>query len=342
MNDYEALFKAVAFFSFKYGKIDWIESHNEWWLLSDSKLRKDFNITTGIQYPDVMRYKAKSVMKQYFKDAGIPVARHHLIIEKYDCLEFIKEVGYPVFVKPNIGVGSNYSYKIDDEASLDVFLAKPRNEVYIMEEFIEGTTVSYDGIADSNSNVAFESSNVFPMPNYLVVNNHGDDLYYTDPYVPSDLSDYGRRVIKSFGVKHRIFHLEFFRLGRDYPHLGKKGELVALEVNMRPAGGYTPEMISVASGISIYDAWAKVIATDNLALNATYDKFYVGAPARRNEGKYRHTHEEILNSFSSSIFMHGKYPPIIADGMGDYFYMAKFKQEADIYRFFDFVLERIA
>jgi hypothetical protein len=39
MNDYAAMFKAVAFLSFKYGKIDWIESHNEWWLLSDAKLQ---------------------------------------------------------------------------------------------------------------------------------------------------------------------------------------------------------------------------------------------------------------------------------------------------------------
>lgn len=29
MEDYSQMFKAVAFFSFKYGKIDWIESNNE-------------------------------------------------------------------------------------------------------------------------------------------------------------------------------------------------------------------------------------------------------------------------------------------------------------------------
>ena len=41
MEDYEQMFKAVAFLSYKYGKIDWIESNNEYWLEQDAKLRED-------------------------------------------------------------------------------------------------------------------------------------------------------------------------------------------------------------------------------------------------------------------------------------------------------------
>ncbi|MGO2685746.1 MAG: ATP-grasp domain-containing protein, partial [Enterococcus italicus] len=44
MEDYEQVYKAVAFFAFKYGKIDRIESHNEHWLALDAKLRQDFNV----------------------------------------------------------------------------------------------------------------------------------------------------------------------------------------------------------------------------------------------------------------------------------------------------------
>ena len=32
MEDYDQMLRAVAFFTFKYGKIDWIESNNEYWL----------------------------------------------------------------------------------------------------------------------------------------------------------------------------------------------------------------------------------------------------------------------------------------------------------------------
>ncbi|MDY3893769.1 MAG: hypothetical protein SOZ21_04735, partial [Candidatus Cryptobacteroides sp.] len=48
LESYDEVFRAVAYFSFKYGKIDWLESNNEYWLEQDSRLRKDFNITTGI------------------------------------------------------------------------------------------------------------------------------------------------------------------------------------------------------------------------------------------------------------------------------------------------------
>ena len=48
LEDYDAVFRAVAFFSFKYGKIDWLESNNEHWLANDARLRRDFNITRSL------------------------------------------------------------------------------------------------------------------------------------------------------------------------------------------------------------------------------------------------------------------------------------------------------
>ena len=49
LADYNQLFRAVAYYSYKYGKIDWLESNNEFWLEQDARLRTDFNITTGVQ-----------------------------------------------------------------------------------------------------------------------------------------------------------------------------------------------------------------------------------------------------------------------------------------------------
>ena len=57
LKNYEEVFKAVAFFSFKYGKIDWIESNNEFWLETDAKLRTDFHVTTGEQFENIKRIK---------------------------------------------------------------------------------------------------------------------------------------------------------------------------------------------------------------------------------------------------------------------------------------------
>ena len=77
LENYDEVFRAVAFFSFKYGKIDWLESNNEYWLEQDAKLRTDFNITTGVQADAIGAFKSKSAMKPFYAKAGVPSARHH-------------------------------------------------------------------------------------------------------------------------------------------------------------------------------------------------------------------------------------------------------------------------
>ena len=88
------------------------------------------------------------------------------------------------------------------------------------------------------------------------MNSLGDLSYWTQKTVPEELRDVGFRTIKAFGAKSRFFHCEFFRLNEDKEGLGQKGDYVALEVNMRPAGGYTPDLINYANSVDCYQIWA--------------------------------------------------------------------------------------
>ena len=112
LEDYDQVLRAVGFFVFKYGKIDWIESLNEYWLEQDARLRTDFNVTTGIQADRIGFIKEKSLMKQLYIEAGIPTARQHFVSTPEAGREFISLVGYPVIVKPNIGVGAHDTWKL--------------------------------------------------------------------------------------------------------------------------------------------------------------------------------------------------------------------------------------
>ena len=75
LDDYEQMVRAVGFFTFKYGKIDWIESNNEFWLEQEARLRTDIHVTTGEQYDHIDRIKNKSAMKAYYAKAGVQTAR---------------------------------------------------------------------------------------------------------------------------------------------------------------------------------------------------------------------------------------------------------------------------
>ena len=75
LENYDEVLKAVGYFTFKYGKIDWLESNNEYWLEQDAKLRTDFNITTGIKTDKIHNIKEKSAMKSSYEKGGISMSK---------------------------------------------------------------------------------------------------------------------------------------------------------------------------------------------------------------------------------------------------------------------------
>lgn len=64
LGNYDEVFRAVAFFSFKYGKVDWVESNNEHWLAQDARLREDFNVRTGPLPAQVATWQSKAAQKR--------------------------------------------------------------------------------------------------------------------------------------------------------------------------------------------------------------------------------------------------------------------------------------
>ena len=124
LENYDEVYRAVAFFTFKYGRIDWLESNNEYWLERDAALRTDFHITSGFQTSDMPRIKYKSKMKESYIAAGVPVARYHIVSTLAEARAFIKEVGYPVIVKPDNGCGAEATYKLRNFTELKEFYAE--------------------------------------------------------------------------------------------------------------------------------------------------------------------------------------------------------------------------
>ncbi|MBQ9825103.1 MAG: ATP-grasp domain-containing protein, partial [Solobacterium sp.] len=208
MMDYDQMYRAVAWFAHKYGKIDWLESNNEFWLEQDARLRTDFNITSGDNSEAVMRFKRKSNMKAYYHKANVPVARYHLTTTYEEGKKFVDEVGYPVIVKPDGGVGASATWKISNDEQLADFYTKDLGTQYIMEEFVPGYIVSFDGIADQNNNIIFKTSHTFPEPIMDIVNSKEECYYWSERVIPEDLDKMGTAVIKSFDIRGRFFHTE--------------------------------------------------------------------------------------------------------------------------------------
>ncbi|MBP5279027.1 MAG: ATP-grasp domain-containing protein [Erysipelotrichaceae bacterium] len=327
LENYDEVFRAVAYYSYKYGKIDWLETNNEYWLERDACLRNDFNINTGFHIEDMEKVKYKSKMKENYLKAGIPVARYHMVDNYDDCLKFIKEVGYPVVVKPDNGVGANDTYKIKDEEGLKHFFENKYDVEYIMEEFIDGEVQTYDAIINSKGEALFESGNVTVTSLMDTVSLNLNSCFYERSVLPEDLLDAGRRTVKAFNVRSRMVHFEFFRLKSDQ-HIGKKGDIVALEVNMRPSGGIAPTMKNYANGTDVYKIWADMIAFDHTDKGKDYEKVCCFA-SRRYGLNFKLSYDEVREKYHDVIIEEGPVEAALTGAMADYVFLGLFDTEEE-------------
>jgi len=341
LEDYDQAFRAVAFFSFKYGKIDWIESNNEYWLGLDARLRTDFHVTTGVQENEIEFLKEKRLMKVRYAEGKIPTARQHVVSTLESAREFIEKTGYPVIVKPNIGVGAADTYTLHSDEELEQFYGALPSIPYVMEEFITGDIRSYDAIVDSNGDPLFESMTVWPPSIADIVLTQSDLAYYVAAEVPEKLRELGRRTVKSFGVKSRFVHLEFFCLTKPKKGLGKIGDFVALEVNMRPAGGYTPDMMDFAHSTDVYQIWADMVTADARLLPPSDKEYYCAYAGRRDGVAYLHTHEEIMEKYGDRMMMQEEMPPMYWPQMGNRMYTVRLDSKEETEEFIAFVDTRI-
>ena len=338
LENYDEVYRACAYFAFKYGKIDWLESNNEYWLLRDAQLRTDFNITSGLKNDKIAGIKYKSKMKEFYEKAGVKTARYHMVSTFEEGKKFTDIVGFPVVVKPNNGVGAAATYKLRNEGEMKFFYDNLGEEEYIMEEFINGELLSYDGIAGRNREIIFETAHAYPVPIMEIVNNGMDVMYYSFREIPEDLKEAGRRVVQTFDTNSRFFHCEFFRLLEDKPGLGNKGDIIGLEVNMRPPGGYTPDMMNFANNIDVYDIYADMVTKGFSEYNheRPYYCVYCG---RRDLLSYTHSHNQIMNKYQFDLVTAERMPDILSGAMGNFTYTARFATMDEVNAFVEYVLE---
>ena len=330
LENYDEVFRAVAFLTYKHGKIDWLESNNEYWLERDAMLRTAFNITTGFHTEDMQPVKYKSAMKANYAKAGVKTARWHIVRDYTGCKDFIREIGYPVIVKPDNGVGASQTYKLSSDDELNYFFATKDETVYIMEEFVNGTVHSYDAIIDSKGEPLFETGNVTMDSIMDIVNTNGNSCYYIEKTLPDAMRDVGRRTVAAFGVKSRFVHLEFFVLNADQPALGKKGDILGLEVNMRPSGGFSADMFNFANSTDGYKIWADMVAYDRSTISSEgREHFYCCFCGRRDGKHFAMDHAAIMAKYGDRIKMVQRIPKALSCAMADMMYLANMRTEEE-------------
>lgn len=340
LERYEEVFRACAYFSFKYGKIDWLESNNEHWLDLDARLRADFNIATGPKTPQMRALKSKAAMHEIYRAAGIPTARQLCYRDPAEAEAFVAELGFPLIAKPEVGVGACDSFKLSSWEEWRDFAGRSLPWPYVLEEFVSGDILSYDALVGREGEILFETALEWPPSILDIVREQKDLCYHVLRELPPALGALGRRTVAAFAVENRFVHLEFFRLTQAKPGLGEVGDLVALEVNMRPAGGNTPDMYNYANDCSVYRYFAEMVVHGALRAAPGPAPYYCSYAGRRDAFRYEPSHETLLVEYAGELVQEGRNPAMSVPQMGNQYYLLRSPSYERVARFEREVLNR--
>jgi len=220
----------------------------------------------------------------------------------------VEEVGWPVVAKPDVGVGAAQTFKLESEVEVAAFLAAKPPVDYFVEAFVSGTLVTYDGLVDRQGRVVFDSSMEFDRGIMEVVNQDSEMSYTAVREIPADLAAAGKVLVEAFGVRERFFHFEFFRL--------PDGSLKALEVNLRPPGGYTMDMWNFQSDVDMYRAWGDLLVEGRIRAEA-HRPWFVTWIGRKDRFQYAWSAAALQEAFGGLIVHHARVEDVFARAIGN-------------------------
>ena len=304
--------RAVAFLFYKHGPIDRIESHNEYWLEQDAQLREQFNVF-GAKPKDLKKTKFKSEMKKLFKKAGVPVVPGQVVKTISGVDLAVNKLGLPLIAKPDNGVGAAATFKLETKKDVEYFKSEWDQEtVYFFEKFVQsGEICTFDGLVDKDGQIVFSTTFDYVHTPLDLMIYKMDNSYYVLKDMDPKLRIYGEAIVKTFGMKERFFHIEFFRDGDDY---------VAIEYNNRPAGGFTIDVYNFAHSIDLYKGYAAIVAGKDFPSTHLKPLFCL-ATSRRASTNYAYAESDLLEKYKDNFKVKKDMPVAFAELQGDYLYM---------------------
>jgi len=316
MGSYDVLLGIVTSIVAEHGRIDFVESNGEHRLEVEGRLRDDLGID-GLSAQEVSRLRSKLTMAEIFRAAGVPCPPGIRCVSPEAVRGFAAEHGLPLVFKPDSGSGALSTFRVSTHADLEAALRQPLDG-HLVQPFIEGVIVTFDGLVDGAGRVVFCLSQVCDRGIMEVRTEGLDGFYYSLRCIPPALEQLGRRALAGFGLRRRFFHIEFFQLA--------DGSHVALEMNVRPPGGFTTDMMNHACGIDVYALWAAVILGEPLE-DFTYERpFHTAHAGRRHDRDYEHAAETLPGWLGDTLVAVKPVPDAFSATMGNTMYLLRHRQ----------------
>lgn len=199
-------------------------------------------------------FRDKLAMRVKAQQDGIRVPDFVHVLNYEKMRDFMRRVPPPWVVKPRSAASSLGIKKANSEAELWQIVERlgDRQSFYVMERFVPGDVFHVDSII-LNRRIIFAIASKYALPPMQVAHQGAVFCTRTLPYGSPDeqaLLQLNERVIASMGHVLGVSHTEFIK--------GDDGEFYFLETSARVGGAHIVELIEAATGINLWEEWAKV------------------------------------------------------------------------------------
>jgi hypothetical protein len=266
--DGEELTVAVRAISRGVGKVDRLAGALEELQLPLAQVRDALDIE-GIRSDVARNFRDKDRMKDVLREHGVPVARSGLAHSPEALRKFIQEVGFPVIVKPQAGLGARATFRIN---SLEELVALERRQGAAsasaplqVEEFVRARERTCETVTVKGVPVWRSSTRYLPSPlkvletpwiQYCVLLPREEDDEEFKRFQPVNSKAlaalFGSSATTAAGTA--LTHMEWF--------LRDDGQSLVNEVGVRPPGVQIVPLMSLAHETNFWADWAKLIALD--------------------------------------------------------------------------------
>ncbi|MBL8916957.1 MAG: ATP-grasp domain-containing protein [Archangium sp.] len=293
VSDPGQLAKALAGLTKGLGPVDRLTGALEQLQLPLAEARALANVP-GMKPDIARRFRDKDVMKEVLRAAGVPVAASSLVSSSVELRAFIDSVGFPIIVKPQAGVGSRGTHRVESKADLDA-LAKlglePSSQRPLQaEQFIRAREFTCETVSIHGKPVWRSGTRYFPTPlevletpwiQYCVLLPKEVEPPWTD-FAPIN----GAALDALFGPNPQvtgtaITHMEWFLAGGSAQ--GEPRKMFVSEVGARPPGVQIMPLMSLTHDVDMISKWAELISFDRFT--PPERKWAAGAAFFRGQGK---------------------------------------------------------
>jgi len=264
----ESLTRAVRWLGSAVGRVDRLTGALEQLQTPMARVRDALDLE-GLRSDVARRFRDKDHMKEVLRSRDVPVASSVLASSPAELRAFVAQVGFPVIVKPQAGVGARATYRItseDDLAGLEAHGVIPSAaRPFQVEEFILAREHTCETVTVRGTPVWRSGTRYFPTPlevlespwvQYCVLLPREDqDTEWTRFHAINDAALaalFGDAQSSAAGTA--LTHLEWF--------LREDGSALVNEVGVRPPGVGIMPLMGLAHDTDFFADWAELIAFD--------------------------------------------------------------------------------